>query len=303
MRSCVWRCGNTPKLAQVLDLRRSLQKLDMAERELADAFVGAVVTSALPSSALSEAARSSVHCPSPWAGRLGGFVPGDGEVAAGRGGGSAEGGEQEAPQAWCAVADGNGASVGELPITEGEEQEAGEEEPASAEADGVEEGERDGLGEIMGLGSAHDEIGESEAGMAAAAAAAAARGSVIDKPDIKGAGCQFCRKCFRLDDTTQMAFGAPPTIPDFNLGASGQVCWPLSSNEIRDMRYEMVEVYPNPSCSVFYIKNKTGKRKYLYNTLGQLVRSTEANEMDVRGLFPGVYYVQCEGDTRKVVVE
>ena len=127
--------------------------------------------------------------------------------------------------------------------------------------------------------------------------------SVIDKPDIKGAGCQFCRKCFRLDDTTQMAFGAPPTIPDFNLGASGQVCWPLSSNEIRDMRYEMVEVYPNPSCSVFYIKNKTGKRKYLYNTLGQLVRSTEANEMDVRGLFPGVYYVQCEGDTRKVVIE
>jgi hypothetical protein len=127
--------------------------------------------------------------------------------------------------------------------------------------------------------------------------------SVIDKPDIKGVGCQFCRKCFRLDDTTQMAFGAPPTMPDFNLGASGQVCWPLNSNEIGDGRFEMLEVYPNPSCSVFYIKNKTGKRKYLYNTLGQLVRSTEANEMDVRGVHPGVYYVQCDGETRKVIVE
>lgn len=48
--------------------------------------------------------------------------------------------------------------------------------------------------------------------------------SVIDKPDIKGVGCSFCRKCFRLDDTTYMGFGAPPDMPDFNLGASGQVC-------------------------------------------------------------------------------
>ena len=129
--------------------------------------------------------------------------------------------------------------------------------------------------------------------------------SVIDKPDIKGAGCQFCRKCFRLDDTTQMAFGAPPTIPDFNLGASGQVCWPLSSNEIRDVRYEMVEVYPNPSnykIKVQSIKYKDAT-KQLYNSIGQLMLSTQKNEIDVSRYSKGVYYLRCGIITRKVIIE
>ncbi|MBK8683502.1 MAG: hypothetical protein IPN26_00185 [Bacteroidetes bacterium] len=34
--------------------------------------------------------------------------------------------------------------------------------------------------------------------------------SVIDHPDSKGARAGFCRKCFRLDDTTLFAFGSPP---------------------------------------------------------------------------------------------
>ena len=71
---------------QVLDLRRSLQKLDMAERELATAFVGAVVSSAFPNAASTD--PSSAHCPSPWAGSLGGFVP-----AGARGSGCSAGAE------------------------------------------------------------------------------------------------------------------------------------------------------------------------------------------------------------------
>jgi hypothetical protein len=102
-----------------------------------------------------------------------------------------------------------------------------------------------------------------------------------------------------------MAFGAPPTIPDFNLGASGQVCWPLSSNEIRDVRYEMVEVYPNPSnykIKVQSIKYKDAT-KQLYNSIGQLMLSTKENEIDVSRYSKGVYYLRCGIFTRKVIIE
>jgi hypothetical protein len=126
--------------------------------------------------------------------------------------------------------------------------------------------------------------------------------SVIDKPDIKGVGCQFCRKCFRLDDTTYMGFGAPPDMPDFTLGPSNTICWPLATPTI-EKNSEALLVYPNPSHTLFYFKNKIGLRKYLYSTLGQLIRTTQSNEMDIRGVHPGVYYVQCDGETRKVVVE
>ena len=127
--------------------------------------------------------------------------------------------------------------------------------------------------------------------------------SVIDKPDIKGVGCQFCRKCFRLDDTTQMAFGAPPTIPDFNLGATGQVCWPLSMSEFENLKMSELEVYPNPSSNIFYIKNKQGKKKELFTMLGELLFTTTKNEIEVYNLPKGIYLFRCESQVRKVVVE
>ena len=127
--------------------------------------------------------------------------------------------------------------------------------------------------------------------------------SVIDKPDIKGVGCQFCRKCFRLDDTTYMGFGAPPDMPDFNLGASGQVCWPLSMSEFENLKMSELEVYPNPSSSVFYIKNKQGKKKELFTMLGELLFTTTKDEIEVYNLPKGIYLLRCEDQVRKVVVE
>ena len=127
--------------------------------------------------------------------------------------------------------------------------------------------------------------------------------SVIDKPDIKGVGCQFCRKCFRLDDTTYMGFGAPPDMPDFNLGASGQVCWPLSMSEFENLKMSELEVYPNPSSSVIYIKNKKGKKKELFTMLGELLFTTTKDEIEVYNLPKGIYLLRCEDQVRKVVVE
>jgi hypothetical protein len=89
-------------------------------------------------------------------------------------------------------------------------------------------------------------------------------------------------------------------MPNYGLGA--KTCWPLSNNDVL-VGNDHLSVYPNPANNILNFKNKTGKRKYLYNTLGQLIRTTQTNEMDVRGLHPGVYYVKCDGETRKVVVE
>ena len=92
-------------------------------------------------------------------------------------------------------------------------------------------------------------------------------------------------------------------MPNYGLGKdTTQVCWPLS-NYAPEGQTDPWVVYPNPSHTLFYFKNKTGHRKYLYNTLGQLIRTTQSNEMDIRGVHPGVYYVQCDGETRKVIVE
>ena len=126
--------------------------------------------------------------------------------------------------------------------------------------------------------------------------------SVIDKPDIKGIGCQFCRKCFRLDDTTYMGFGAPPDMPDFNLGASGQVCWPLSQSESEVRSAEWV-VYPNPSSTVFIVQNKQGKKKELYNVQGELLFSTKEDVIDVKHLAKGMYYLRVEHEVKKVIIE
>jgi hypothetical protein len=127
--------------------------------------------------------------------------------------------------------------------------------------------------------------------------------SVIDKPDIKGVGCQFCRKCFRLDSAVIFAVTSPPNMPDYNLGASGQVCWPVSTSQLADEPISQLEVYPNPASTIFYVKNSIGKKKELYNTLGQLICTTKKEEIDVRRLARGIYYIRCEGQSKKVLIE
>jgi hypothetical protein len=130
--------------------------------------------------------------------------------------------------------------------------------------------------------------------------------SVIDHPDTKGAGAGFCRKCFRLDDTTLFAFGTPPGLPDFNLGAASGICWPLNSSEIGDVSAvadEMLEVYPNPTNSVIYIKNKKGKKKELYNLVGELLFTTTKDEIEVYNLPKGIYLFRCEIQVMKLVVK
>jgi hypothetical protein len=66
---------------------------------------------------------------------------------------------------------------------------------------------------------------------------------------------------------------------------------------------EMLEVYPNPSSSVFYFKNKQGKKKELFTMLGELLYSTTKDEIEVYNLPKGIYLFRCESQVRKLVVK
>jgi hypothetical protein len=127
--------------------------------------------------------------------------------------------------------------------------------------------------------------------------------SVIDYPDLKGSACGFCRKCFRVDNAIGGLHG-PPNVPDFNLGADASLlpCWPLSNEELI-MKSEEWVVYPNPSNTTLTIKNRKGKLKELYNSIGQMIYSTTKEIIDVSGFSKGIYFIKCEGEVKKVVVE
>jgi hypothetical protein len=124
--------------------------------------------------------------------------------------------------------------------------------------------------------------------------------SYIANPNAKGAACDFCTNCLR--SKSNGVFDGLPTMPNYELGALAQTCWPLMNEEVIGNKTSW-EVYPNPAQGVVYIKHKDGKTKRLYNTLGQLLDETHSTLFDVSRLSRGIYFVQCEGVMKKVVVE
>ncbi|MBK7691223.1 MAG: T9SS type A sorting domain-containing protein [Bacteroidetes bacterium] len=145
--------------------------------------------------------------------------------------------------------------------------------------------------------------------------------SVIDYPNNKGLTCGFCRKCFRIPDSSFTATTSPPNMPDYTLGADlSKVCWPLESSEIVDERLESLEVYPNP-CSTnievrYDIRDIRKATIEMYNAMGQQVYSSQLSlhsshiSFDVRRLPKGMYYIRClpggqpgENKGKKVIVE
>lgn len=129
--------------------------------------------------------------------------------------------------------------------------------------------------------------------------------SVIDYPDLKGLACGFCRKCFRLDTSAFFGITAPPNMPDFNLAedTNAPCWWPVSLPNSPMGREEMLEVYPNPTSTLFYINTAYKGNRELYNSIGQLLLSTKGNEIDVSNLSSGIYYIRCGNSVKKVMVE
>lgn len=125
--------------------------------------------------------------------------------------------------------------------------------------------------------------------------------SVIDYPDLKGSACGFCRKCLRVDSALG-GVTSPPNVPDFNLGADlSKPCYPLDTPTSTLQSYWVV--YPNPAYTILTVKNRKGKKKELYDCIGQMIYETLQDEINVSSFAKGVYFIKCEGETKKVVVE
>jgi hypothetical protein len=90
-------------------------------------------------------------------------------------------------------------------------------------------------------------------------------------------------------------------MPNYSLGA--KVCYPEGLLNPPKEDLNTLEVFPNPSSTIFYIKNKKGKKKELYNSVGELILSTTKEEINVSHFSIGIYYLKCENVVKKVVVE
>ncbi len=123
--------------------------------------------------------------------------------------------------------------------------------------------------------------------------------SVINKPNIKGIGCDYCSLCLRCDTCDYTVSLA--NIPNFNMPKK-EPCFPLSNEVVKGEKDE-IEIFPNPTSTVFCIKNANGNKKELFNVLGELLFSTKADEIDVRHFAKGIYYLRCENESKKVIIE
>ena len=125
--------------------------------------------------------------------------------------------------------------------------------------------------------------------------------SRIDAPNTKGAGCNFCPKCLRLDSLVGFAYtGTPPCMPNYSLGKDS--CYPLGVSHYMD-KSNILVAYPNPASTVLYIKSESKEKRELYNSVGQLLSTTKENEIDVRKFSKGIYYIKVGNTVRKIIIE
>ena len=133
--------------------------------------------------------------------------------------------------------------------------------------------------------------------------------SVIDNPDVKGGGCNFCALCCRFPSEGS---SNPPCLPNYHLGAAplGGTCWPVGIEEQKKSERQLY-ISPNPASSFIQIEYITpNKNKYikyeLFNALGQVemqgqIRTNMKNKVSIDNLPNGVYYLKCDGIINKII--
>jgi hypothetical protein len=126
--------------------------------------------------------------------------------------------------------------------------------------------------------------------------------SVINKPNEKGAACNYCPRCLSYP-VTAYGLQSPPNMPDYNLG-------PIYPNSIKPeplLNKQQLLVYPNPAGSVVYIQQIIGNTVSIVNVLGQVVQ-TQAGinsnaQFNVAHLPRGLYSIKSTTQVCKVVLE
>jgi hypothetical protein len=92
-------------------------------------------------------------------------------------------------------------------------------------------------------------------------------------------------------------------MPDYTLGADlSKPCWPLNTEQLTKETVTF-EVYPNPTNTFINIKTDSKEKRQLYNSVGQLLFTTNKNEIDVHKFSKGIYYIKVGNTVRKIIIE
>jgi hypothetical protein len=135
--------------------------------------------------------------------------------------------------------------------------------------------------------------------------------SYIDSPNVKGLGCHFVPQGVWQPYTNLMS---PPNMPNYGLGvdSTNLGCWTLGLHEQNATIGELT-IYPNPASNTLYITgeglNQQANEIEIVTLLGQTLlkkkvkTSTGKIELDIQALHAGIYFLKCNGTTKKVVIE
>jgi len=124
--------------------------------------------------------------------------------------------------------------------------------------------------------------------------------SYIENPDVKGAGCGFCPKCFRFP---KIGAGSPPCMPNYGLGEKEELCGPIQTDELL--------LYPNPTNDYLNLVSSSFNNKeievQIYTLLGQTVYRKKMStsigkiQLDLGLLNTGVYILRVNDFVRKIM--
>ena len=129
--------------------------------------------------------------------------------------------------------------------------------------------------------------------------------SVINNPDVKGIGCNFCPKCLHFPkyhfSSTLIGGGVktPPNMPNYKLGATNPPCV-VGVPEVGQGKKVEYSVLPNPSISKLMIKYMLDENEkgifQVVDIYGQLITEATLNPylgaqtIDLKNNPSGVYY-------------
>jgi hypothetical protein len=132
--------------------------------------------------------------------------------------------------------------------------------------------------------------------------------SYITNPEIKGSGCNFCKQCLQFPKN---GVSNPPNMPNYNLGASPDSCWPLSIPITVKKENEFL-VYPNPTSNNFTIQIESNfylnKIIEIHNAQGILMQTISLKKgikniaVDASSWAKGFYFVRVDGVSRKIII-
>ena len=133
---------------------------------------------------------------------------------------------------------------------------------------------------------------------------------VIENPDVPGTGCNYVRQGFDLGN--RHVTGCLPNMAYFGLGpVIGSICDSLTGIKKQNEILNGIEVFPNPSSGIFYLRLKNvlqSNDRIVSVTVTDIIGSEILNQksfsstLDISSKSSGIYFVRVKTQKGKVFV-